>query len=180
MFGFLKHIGGSISHAVSSVSKKVSGAVSSAVKVGKKVAGKVGSIANKVSSVSDAVSKGLAVAGGVAGAIGLEPVAGVLEAGAGVSKAISEGAKGVGAVASDVNKGLDKVQAVNQTARNIAGAVAGGNIQGAVSQAGTLKRQVQDVKTTAQTTTRNAIQRGKDVRQQVKQATSKGTAVAGL
>ena len=173
MFGFLKKIGSSVSHAVSSVSKKVNAGVSSAVQFGKKVAGNVGSIAKKVSSVSDAVSKGLAVAGGVAGAIGLEPVAGVLEAGAGVSKAVSEGAKGVSAVAGDVNKGLGMAQGVVKTATKIAQSGASGNIPAVRSQVGQAKRQVQDLQTKAQTTTRSAIERGKDVRQQVKQATGR-------
>ena len=173
MFGFLRKIGSSVSHAVSSVGKKVSGAVSSAVQVGKKVAGSVGSIAKKVSSVSDDVAKGLAVAGGVAGAVGLEPVAGVLEAGAGISKAVSEGAKGVGAVASDVNTGIRMGEGVVKTAGKVAGAVRSGNVASAMSQAGQLRKQVQDVKTQAQTTTRSAIERGKDVRQQLRTATGR-------
>lgn len=171
MFGFLKKIGGAVSHAVSSVGKKVNAGVSSAVQFGKKVAGTVGTVAKKVSSVSDAVSKGLAVAGGVAGAVGLEPVAGALEVGAGLTKAVSEGAKGVGAVAGDVNKGLGMAQGVVKTATKIAQSGASGNIPAVRSQAGQLKRQVQDAKTQAQKTTRSAIERGKDVRQQVKQST---------
>jgi len=166
MFGFLKKIGSAVSHVASSVGKKASNVVGSAVSMGKKVAGTVGTIAKKVSSVSDAVSKGLAVAGGVAGAVGLEPVAGVLEAGAVGAKGISEVSKGVGAVAG-------KVGTVASTVGRVASAVGSGNVAGAMAGAGTLKRQVQDTKTTAQNTTRSAIERGKDVRQQFKNATGR-------
>ena len=112
-------------------------------------------------------------AGGVAGAVGLEPIAGVLEAGAGVSKAVSEGAKGVGAVAGDVKSGLGMAQGVVKTATKIAQSGASGNIPAVRSQVGQAKKQVQDLQTKAQTTTRSAIERGKDVRQQVKQATGR-------
>jgi hypothetical protein len=166
MFGFLKKIGGAISHVASSVGKKASNVVGSAVSLGKKVAGSVGTIAKKVSSVSDAVSKGLAVAGGVAGAIGLEPVAGVLEAGALGAKGVSEASAGVSSVAG-------KVGNVADTIGRVSSAVGRGNVAGAMAGAGTLKRQVQDVKTSAQTTTRSAIERGKDVRQQFKKGASK-------
>ena len=168
MFGFLKKIGSSVSHAVSSVAKKVNAGASSAVKFGKKVAGSVGTIAKKVSTVSDAVSKGLAVAGGVAGAVGLEPIAGALEAGAGVAKGVSEASKGVGAVAGDVNKGLGMAQGVVKTATKIAQSASKGNIPAVRSQVGQAKKQVQDIQTQAQKTTRSAIERGKDVRQQLK------------
>ena len=52
----------------------------------------------------------------------------------------------------------------------VGSALAKGNIAGASASAGTLVRQVQDTKTSAMNTTRSAIERGKDVRQQFKQA----------
>tara|TARA_R110001592_G_scaffold357277_2_gene660157 strand:- start:3953 stop:4465 length:513 start_codon:yes stop_codon:yes gene_type:complete len=168
MFGFLKKIGSAIHHTATAVGKKVAHATSTAISVGKKVAGSVGTIASKVSNVSDAVAKGLAVAGGVAGAVGLEPLAGVLEAGAGASKVISEASKGVGAVAGDVNKGLNTATNVAGTVSKIGSAVASGDFKKGLAQAPALVKGVQDLKTSAQTTTRNAIQRGKNVQQQLK------------
>ena len=168
MFGFLKKIGGAIHHVATSVGKKVASATNSAISVGKKVAGTVGTIASKVSNVSDVVAKGLAVAGGVAGAVGLEPLAGVLEAGAGVSKAVSEASKGVGAVAGDVGKTLNVASNVSATAGKIGSAIASGNIKKGLAQAPTLVKQGMDLKTSAQSTTRSAIERGKTIGQQLK------------
>jgi len=166
MFGFLKRIGSAISHTATSVGKKVGAVANSAIAIGKKVAGTVGTIAKKVSTVSDSVSKGLAVAGGVAGALGLEPIAGALEAGAGLSKVVGEGAKGVGAVSKDVNRGLAQASGVVKTAGKVGSAVLSGDGASAMTQAGLLRKQGQDLKTSAQNTSRSAIERGKDVRQQ--------------
>lgn len=171
----LSNIGHGIAHGVSSVGKKVSGAVDSISKVGQKVAGAVGGVADKVKSVAGSVAKGLALAGAGVGAISAEqpellPVAGGLEAAAGVSEAIKGGAEAVKGLAGGVGGLASKVGDINRGISGVASKVRSGDVAGAVSGVSNVARQVQDAKMSAQKTTRDTIQRGKDVRQQFKSA----------
>ncbi len=168
----LSNIGHGIAHGVSSVGKKVSGAVDSISKVGQKVAGAVGGVADKVKSVAGSVAKGLALAGAGVASLGPEalPVAGALEAGAGVGQAISSGAEAVKGLAGGVGGIASKVGDINRGISGVASKVRSGDVAGAVSGVSNVARQVQDAKMSAQQTTRDTIQRGKDVRQQFKNA----------
>ena len=83
---------------------KVAGGIETGLKIGQKVAHGVSSIAHKVSSVAGVAATGAA-------ALGLEPVAAVLGAGAAGAKAVEMGARGIGA-------GLDAAESISGVARS--------------------------------------------------------------
>ena len=152
------------------VGKKIGSGIDSAVKVGHKVAHGVATVGKKISNVAGTVGKGLAIAGGVAGAMGLEPIAGALEVGAGISGAVAGASNLVSNVAGDVDRGINRAEQLKNSAVGVGSALLSGNVASAQRQGIALSKDVQDSVSSAKANVRRTIERGKDVRQQFKSA----------
>ena len=183
-WGFLKSVGSAIGSAAKStvsgvkaagsgiarVGKKVGKGVAHVASVAKKVSGHIAGIAKKVGSISGDIAAGAGVVAAGAGMLGPEMapiVAGALGV-AGAAKTVQGAAALTGDVAGDVNRGIDRGEAVVKAAGGVVKAAQSGNLKGAVSQGVGLYKGVQHDVKTVQNKTRSTIQRGKDLRQQVK------------
>ena len=175
MFGWISKAAKSIGKGASWVGKKASSAASSVASVAKKAvsaghsaAHSIASVGKKVGDISGDIATGASVVAGGAAMLGLEPVAGVALGVAGAAKTIQGGAALTSEVAGDVDRGLNRATAIGASAEQILKAAMRGNIKGAVGSGVALTRAVQSDIGKAQKYTRSTIERGKDLRAQIK------------